>query len=251
MTSKSSNAPSAEAGEMPRRPKKKLGRDIVRVISITVFFLIVALLLRSETVRHHLFDIATVRESLQNDGSFFGVLKSYAIFVLVATILIGLGMPRVWVAAVAGTIYGAFEGTVVAYIASLGGCVITYQLGRSVLRGVAKRRLKKHLKTWQKRIARNAFWWVIYGRLIPFMNATMMNLLFGVVKVPIKPYLAASAIGLLPLTVAFALFGSGAAKGNFNQIVIGVVMLALANGAYWLYRMGQKHGAKEAAGENA
>ena len=81
---------------------------------------------------------------------------------------------------------------------------------------------------WKKRFQEDAFWWVLYGRLLPFTNSTLMNLLCGSCRVPMTKYILGSVIGFFPLTLVFALFGSAGAKGNAMQIGLGVLCLLLS-----------------------
>lgn len=213
----------------PKKKNRTLFHDLFRVFFIVGLFALTMIFLKN-------FNTDVWREQLQNDDTFFGSLNSYLFFTLIATILIGVGMPRSLVSTVAGTIYGALMGTILALVASLLGSLITYFLGKSILRGVAKRRLSKHFKTWDARLKENAFWWVLIARLAPFINGQLMNLLFGALRCPLRPFLLASAIGLLPLTIVFALLGSGAAKGDGNQVLYGGLLFLLVNVIYFLRR---------------
>ena len=67
-------------------------------------------------------------------------------------------------------------------------------------------------------------------RLFPLSNATLAGLVCGACRLPAKPYLAGSLLGFIPLTVVFAVFGDGGAKGNFYQIALGTLLLLLAVG---------------------
>ncbi len=224
----------------PKPQKRTLKHDITRVIFLIGLFAIAMISLKSEFVRNNLFNPELIREKLQNDNTIRGQLVSYGGFVLITTVLIGFGLPRLFVSTVAGSIYGAFIGTALALTSSMLGSLITYMLGKSVLRGVAKRRLGKHFHLWDKRLRENAFWWVLIARLAPFINGQMMNLLFGALRCPIGPFIKASLIGLFPLTLIFALLGSGAAKGESDQILIGGIMLIIVNIIYFVQKRRRK-----------
>lgn len=219
----------------PKRKNRTLRHDLLRVVFIVGLFAIVMVSLKNEFVRDF-FNSDIMRERLQNDDTLAGRFSSYLGFLAVTTIFIGLGLPRSVVSTLAGTIYGAFIGTLLALGSSLLGSLITYYLGKSILRGVAKRRLSKHFTVWDARLKENAFWWVLIARLAPFINGQLMNLLFGALRCPLKPFLLASIIGLLPLTLVFALLGSGAAKGDGNQLLYGGLLFLVVNLIYFLRR---------------
>ena len=100
-----------------------------------------------------------------------------------------------------------------------------YLLGRFLLASVVQRRLKGRFADWHSRFRENAFWWVLYGRLFPFSNASFKSLLCGSCRVPFRPYLAASFLGFIPLTLVFVAFGSGSAKGNLQQVLLGFCLV--------------------------
>jgi len=199
----------------------RLGILIVLSVGFLLFF-------HDPHVREHIFHIDEARASLQAEQTLTAGLFSRLTFIFTATALVAIGLPRLYVSAIAGLIYGATEGIMLGLIASVLGASITYVLGRTLLGDVARRRLRGRVALWQERFQANAFWWVLQMRLIPFANSTVMNLLCGTCRVPFRPFLTASALGFIPLTVVFALVGSGGAKRDFLQIGLAVVLLLLS-----------------------
>ena len=128
-------------------------------------------------------------------------------------------------------IYGAVAGTILSLWASLLGSSLLYLFGRAILAGIVERRFTVKLKDWQVRLKSNAFWWVLYGRLFPFSNSTVMSLLCGSCKISFTPYVMGSLIGFTPLAVVFACYGSGGAKGDYLQIAIATGVLILSIGS--------------------
>src|SRR5690606_13735792 len=119
-------------------------KDASRVLIIVTIFVVALLLLRWEPVRANLFDVVRLRDSLGPDDSPLRQLKSSIIFAAVGTLLVGLGMPRLWVSVAAGGVFGAVLGTTLALISSVLGSIITYLVGRSLLGSVIRRRLGKY-----------------------------------------------------------------------------------------------------------
>lgn len=208
------------------RGGRPIAWDVARIALLTAAVVALALLFKSETVRHY-FDIEVWRATLQQ-GSFAGGRTGAALlFVACGGAAITLGMPRIWVAALGGAVYGALLGSVLALLASMIGAAIVYQAGRLFLRDVVNRRVGGRLEVWRDRFRENGFWWVLYGRLFPFSNSTAKSLLCGSCEVPFLPYLAASFIGFIPHTLIFAVFGSGGAKASLPQIVLGFCLMLL------------------------
>jgi uncharacterized membrane protein YdjX (TVP38/TMEM64 family) len=195
-----------------------------------------ALLLRNETVRTYLIDIDEISAALHPEGSLLERLRAYGIFIAASVVLMTMGLPRVWVCAVAGGVFGMAVGIPLALVASLLGVTGTYMVGRSLLSSMVKRRLKGRVKVWKERFQENAFFWTLYARLFPLSNSTMTSLLCGCCRVPMKSYVAANAIGFLPMTITIATLGDGAAEGSKLQLLLGVLFLAASFAASRLFK---------------
>ncbi|MGB9692701.1 MAG: TVP38/TMEM64 family protein, partial [Candidatus Sumerlaeaceae bacterium] len=173
-----------------------------------------------------------VRNLIQSRGQ-TGLL----LFIAVAALVIGLGVPRLWVSALAGGLFGASMGTVVGQLASILGAIITFYIARFILRSVLVRRMPPRMRVWYDRINRRGFFWLFYIRLFPFANATVTNLIGGVSQVSLGTFLIATFLGYLPETIIFAIFGSSAAKKDSVQFAIafGALVVFLAIERTWQY----------------
>lgn len=225
------NAP-ASASRQQRRSarsaRRQVRKDVLRVALVVLFFLTIAVILQNPAVRATLFDIEHLRETLHPDRSLIDRLFAYLMFLVVGGLLCGVGFPRLWLSAVAGALFGALIGTPVALAATLAGAALTHFLGRSMLRSMVRARFSERFEKWDQRLQRHPFKWVLNARLFPLSNMVVTSLLFGACKVPMGPYLAASALGFLPFTIVFALFGSSAAKGNISQMLWGLLLFLTA-----------------------
>jgi len=210
---------------------KPLTMDIARVVFLVAVFTAMAIYLGRPEIRGHLFDIDRLRYMLQGGHGEFSRLASILLFTLFCGCLTSVGVPRLWVSAAAGIIYGAFMGTILSLVASLQGAATLYATGSTILSGVVERRAGKILNTWKERFQKNAFWWVLYGRLFPMSNSTLMSLICGCCKVSFKSFMLGSFLGFIPLAIVFAMFGSGGVKGNLWQIVFATTLLILSMGS--------------------
>jgi uncharacterized membrane protein YdjX (TVP38/TMEM64 family) len=187
-----------------------------------------AILLEKVEIRKYLFDVKAIRETLQGGYGGSGRISSAFVFTLLWGSLIAAGVPRLWASAVGGIIYGAFMGTLLSLIASVLGASILYGAGISILAGVVERRMGSTLLLWRNRFQENAFWWVLYGRLFPFSNSTLMSLLCGSCRVPFQEFTLGSLLGFTPLAVVFSTFGSGGVKRNLWQLGLATALLLLS-----------------------
>jgi len=219
-------ADAGDGGESQSGTGRRLLPDIARIVLVTLAFAALAVLFKSDIIRGY-FDIETWRVTLQQ-GQFVGSRTlAMLVFVIAAGAAISLGVPRIWIAALGGAVYGAVLGSALAILAALIGAGVLYEVGRFFFRDVVNRRVGGRLEVWRDRFRENGFWWVLYGRLFPFSNSTVHSLLCGSCDVGFLPYLLASLLGFIPLTIIFALFGSGGAKASATQIVLGFCLMLL------------------------
>lgn len=214
-------------------------KDLSRVAIVVGIFILLALFFQNPVVKEHFLDVEKMRGILHPDDA---PLFSYIIFLAVGSILVGAGMPRIWLSFIGGAIYGLVLGAALSLATTMLGAYYTYTLGRSLLRSVVRRRMGRRFETWNQRFKDNAFIWTLYLRLFPLSNATLTSMLSGSCKVGLKPYTLANLVGFLPLTIVFAMGGSGAAKGNHVQLIIGILCFVAVMIAQWIYtaRLGLK-----------
>jgi uncharacterized membrane protein YdjX (TVP38/TMEM64 family) len=61
-------------------------------------------------------------------------------------------------------------------------------------------------------------------RLMPVGSNILLNLAAGLSSIPAVPFLAASAIGFIPQTLIFAVFGQGSAPTHAHMLMLGGAM---------------------------
>ena len=216
-------------------PRRKATKDVIRLVSVALFFIAAALALNSNFVRQHLLDIDTIRTELQGGG-----IRSVLLFVGFAALINALGVPRIWICGVAGALYGAVEGIIWGYVSTLLGSSLNFLVGRSLLRGPIKRHLPRRLKHWYNAFNENGFRAILYLRLFPLANATLTNLMGGASRLRYRDYILATAIGYLPFTIAFATLGSSAVKQSEWQLIAGLILFALVALGQWFWTKNRK-----------
>jgi len=217
--------------------RNRLGKDLLTLLFAGIFFFGLALLIRHGIAgenRQWLYDL---RQWLQGSELGSGLWSSSIVFVALGATAISVGVPRLWVSGAAGVIYGLTLGSILALASSTIGAAILFFLGRRILAGLVERRFSGKTAVWRERFRADAFWWVLYCRLFPMSNATLTSLLCGACQIPATPYLFASFLGFVPLTLVFAAFGSGGIKGDTSQIVLGFGFLIAAMTLRYLFRI--------------
>ena len=211
-----------QEGEFSSSPLK----DLTTIIIFGVIFLLLALLFRSDLARDFFDNVHRIRSFLKSDAVPGGLAGSGVVFVLGTGALISLGVPRIWISALGGAVYGAVLGAALSLCSTIIGATTLFFAGSTFLGSIVERRFHSRAENFVERLNREAFWWTLYLRLFPFSNSTVQSLLFGSMRVPFTAYISASILGFIPLTVVFAMFGSGGVKGNYFQVWLGFGFIA-------------------------
>lgn len=201
-------------------------KDLITVIIIGVVFFLLALLFRSDLARDLFDNVHRIRSFLKSDAVPGGLFGSGAVFILATGLLITFGVPRIWISALGGAVYGALLGSVLSLCATVIGASTLFFAGSTFLGSMVERRFRSRAGKFVERLNREAFWWTLYLRLFPFSNSTVQSLLFGSLRVPFSAYISGSILGFIPLTIIFSVFGSGGVKGNYSQIWLGFGLIA-------------------------
>ncbi len=195
-----------------------LWHDVLKILCVVAIFVIIALILRhfSDTW----LSIKEFRSILQTNYK-LGVIW----FLTLASIMAGFGIPRLVISTLAGALFGAVGGFIWGIIASLGGATINFYWARLFMRGAILRHLPKRMIPWYNKFNEKGFKYMLYLRLFPLSNSTATNTMGGVSRMNYFAFIAATIIGWVPLAIVFSTFGSSAAKQNYWQLLIGVVVL--------------------------
>jgi uncharacterized membrane protein YdjX (TVP38/TMEM64 family) len=157
-----------------------------------------------------------------------GGLRGPAMFVLVATLLTAIGLPRQIPAFVAGYAFGTWSGVAIALLSQIIACGAAFIWARALARDYVARRFGKMLRRVDATLAARPFAATLTFRLLPVGSNILLNLAAGLSSVRALPFLAASAIGFIPQTVIFAMIGRGSAPSHANELAVGAAMFALS-----------------------
>ena len=211
--------------------EKHIIRDIATILLISLFFFAASYILSLPTVREGIFDISAWRAYIRG-GGWSGSL----VFLSVLVGANSLGLPRVWVCAIMGAVYGAHLGIWFSQCITLTAATANFFVGRWLLRDIITRRLSSRFKTWYDRYSDNGFFWVLNIRLFPLGNATALSLVSGASQMKYIDFIAATFIGYLPLTIVFALFGSSSSKNKPFQLILGTTLFLIFLGGRGIYK---------------
>ena len=139
-------------------------------------------------------------------------------------LLSAAGVPRQAVAFACGYAFGAWQGTALALLAQMLGCIADLYLARTIARRWATRRIAGRAARLHNLLLAKPFTASLTLRLLPVGNNLALNLLAGVAGIPVWPFLAATLLGYIPQTLVFALAGSGTHIDQAYQIALAAAL---------------------------
>jgi len=138
----------------------------------------------------------------------------------------------------AGFLFGAGPGLAAAALGTQIGAAFIFFLARTAARDWAARRIAKSrgFRALDDAVAGNALKTVILTRLSPVLPFNVLNVAYGLSRVPARTFLLGTLCGTLPVTVvhiwigttarSLALIAAGEAEGGAARVALIVVGLA-------------------------
>ena len=112
----------------------------------------------------------------------------------------------------AGFVFGVARGTVIVSLGSTAGAAAAFLVARTAGHDWVTGRMARHpaVDAIGRAVESEAFKVVFLTRLSPLFPFNLLNYAFGLSSVPLKTYLLASWIGMLPGTLMYIYLGSAA-----------------------------------------
>jgi uncharacterized membrane protein YdjX (TVP38/TMEM64 family) len=108
-----------------------------------------------------------------------------------------------------GILFGVAVGATASVIASTTGATIVFLIARSACGGTLARRAGPLANKIASGFCANAFSYLLFLRLVPAFPFFLVNLAPALVGVKLSTFVAATVIGVVPATFAFAFLGAG------------------------------------------
>ena len=151
-----------------------------------------------------------VRNRAAVDGFIAGhMVAAVAGYIALYIAVISLSIPGgVIMTVTGGFLFGPLVGTVAAAIGALTGATFIFLIARSAAGDWLTRRAGPFAAKFAEGFRADAFNYLLFLRLTPF-PFWLINLAAALFGVRLSTFVTASAIGILPATVTFAVFGAG------------------------------------------
>lgn len=109
----------------------------------------------------------------------------------------------------AGFLFGTVLGGFCALVGASIGATATFLAARTALRDLLKAKAGTTLQRMENGFRRDAFSYLLVLRLVPLFPFFLVNLVPALLGVPLRTYVAATLIGIIPGTFVFASVGNG------------------------------------------
>lgn len=133
-----------------------------------------------------------------------------AIFVLLYVAATVLLLPAVVLTLGAGAVFGVAQGFVAVSVGATLGATAAFLIGRYLARGWVARRVagSARLGAVDEAVAREGWKIVLLTRLSPAFPFVLLNYAFGLTRVPLRHYVLASWVGMMPGIALYAYIGA-------------------------------------------
>lgn len=147
---------------------------------------------------------------------------------IIMILLLSIGMPRQLSAFSAGYCFGTVEGALLATGCATVACWITLTLARRFFSDVFSQKYPEKLNKISAFFATQTFIKAVIIRILPVGSNFLTNVLAGIAKSPVKPYVLGSGLGFIPQMMIFSMTGSGVKLAAYQQISSSVILLCVA-----------------------
>lgn len=177
-------------------------------------------------------DVAEIRDRVTAAGPMGPVV--FAGLYVVATLLV---LPKNVLTAGAGAVFGLAAGVGLVWVAAMVGAAAAFWLGRLLGREGVSRLAGHHLARLDALVLRHGVLAVLVLRLVPLVPFTAVNYGSGVTAVPFAAYLLATAVGIVPGTVAYVALGAyGGEPTGWPFLLAAGALLTLSVAGWWVAR---------------
>jgi uncharacterized membrane protein YdjX (TVP38/TMEM64 family) len=204
----------AASPEMAGRPQSGLRRLVPLAVVILLGAAVYALgwhkaVSLESLVRHHAALVQLV------DRHLFLALGAYVALYIVG---VTLSLPCGTILTIAGgVLFGGLLGGLAAMTGATFGATFLFLIARSAFGQMLTRRAGPRLATLVENFRQDAFNYLLFLRLVPVFPFFLVNLAPALVGVRLVPFVAATALGIIPATFAFAFVGAGLVDAVASQ----------------------------------
>lgn len=186
------------------------GRAWVRFLPIAV--IVAGLAVGYATGLHEYLTLEALGERREDLKAFVGenIVTASLIFVAGYAVAVAFSFPAASVLTVlSGFLFGWALGGVLTAVAATTGATALFLAARSAFGSVLREKAGPFANRLADGFRENAFGYLLAVRLAPFFPFFIINVVPALFNVPLRTYVAATFLGILPGTFAYAFLGEG------------------------------------------
>ena len=131
-------------------------------------------------------------------------------YVIAYAVVVALSLPGATIMTLAGGfLFGAPIGAPLSIVGATLGATLLFLIARSALGDVLRERAGPFLARMADGFRKDAFSYLLFLRLVPAFPFWAVNLAPALLGMPLAPYVAATALGIIPGAAVYSAFGSG------------------------------------------
>jgi len=136
-------------------------------------------------------------------------LLALGLYIGAYSLVVALSLPAALVMTLTGgLLFGAWICGLAAAFSCTLGATILFLVCRTAIGDLLRRRAGSALARIEAGVRRDAFAYIVTLRLIPVMPFWLANLALGFVDIPLGTFVAASFLGILPVSLVYAGLGA-------------------------------------------
>lgn len=153
--------------------------------------------------------IAVNREYLLNYVANHLVM-SVLIYMAIYIVVVALSLPGAAILSiVGGFVFGWALSAPVTVVAATSGAIIVFQIVKTSLGAAIAEKAGPFVQRLSDGFAKDAFNYLLFLRLVPAFPFFIVNAVAGVCRVPLRTFVLATFVGIIPGTFVFAWLGRG------------------------------------------
>ncbi|MDD2463486.1 MAG: TVP38/TMEM64 family protein [Desulfobulbus sp.] len=177
-------------------------------LAILLFFLLdLDRFLTLESLKEH----RQVLQQTANDAPQMSALVFMAIYIIQTA----LSLPGATILSLgAGVLFGSILGTVYAVVAATIGATLACLVSRYLLHDTVQRRFGARLEGINQELGERGFNYLLFLRLVPLFPFFLINLAAGLTRLPLRTFVLATMLGIIPGGFVYVNAGAGLAAIN-------------------------------------
>ncbi len=133
-----------------------------------------------------------------------------ALYIVAVALSIPVSIPvGVYLTVTGGILFGAILGGAAAVVGATIGAICIFLIAKSAIGEYFVRRAGRLAEKVAQGFRADAFNYLLFLRLVPIFPFWLVNLVPALCGVPLATFVAATALGVIPATFAFAVVGAG------------------------------------------